>query len=69
VDLYSVGIVMLEMLNGRVPSGFDEIESLILLIPEPLGEIVREATKYHSKDRFISAETMIDALRKFTNEA
>jgi len=65
MDLYSVGIVMLEMLRGRVPSSSDDLESLISEIPEPLVEIIRKATNYLSQDRFTSAEEMIEALRKF----
>ena len=65
VDLYSVGIVMLEMLEGKIPSGPDDLEALVSGIPKPLDGIVRKATNHLSEDRYLSAQAMIEALREF----
>ena len=65
VDLYSVGIVMLEMMDRRVPRGPDELASLILGLPEPLAGIVQKATSHFPQDRFNSAGAMIQALQEF----
>jgi serine/threonine-protein kinase len=65
VDLYSVGIVMVEMLARRVPDGPSELESLIALMPTRLGKIAHKATNHLPEDRFLSAGSMINDLRGF----
>ena len=61
-DIYSVGIVMLEMLVGEIPSRHEQIMPLLATIPKPLDDIIRKATAYVPQERYVSAQAMIEAL-------
>ncbi|MGI6204162.1 MAG: protein kinase domain-containing protein [Anaerovoracaceae bacterium] len=76
-DIYSLGIVMYEMLTGQVPFDADNPVSVALMqinneivppsqlvdgIPPSLERIVLRATQKDPADRFESADEMIDAL-------
>lgn len=64
-DIYSVGIVMLEMLAGEIPSGHEQIMSFLASVPKPLDDIIRRATAYVPQERYVSAEAMAEALGEF----
>lgn len=76
-DIYSLGIVMYEMLTGEVPFDADNPVSVALMhinneitppsqlvpnIPPQLEKIVMKATDKYQNNRFSTAEEMIDAL-------
>ena len=78
-DIYSLGIVMYEMLTGRVPFDAEnpvavamkhmneEIvrpSSLIAGIPPEVEEIVMKATDKYQTNRYRSADEMVEALNK-----
>jgi serine/threonine-protein kinase len=67
-DIYSVGIVLFEMLSGRVPFRHDKTSTLLrmhvtepvprLAVPPELEQIVRTALAKEPDERFASADAM-----------
>jgi serine/threonine protein kinase len=73
-DLYSVGIVLFEMLSGRVPFQHDKTSTLLrmhvtepvpplrVVVPRELDQIVRTALAKEPDERFASADAMHSAV-------
>lgn len=79
-DIYSVGVVLFQMLTGRLPFGGDTLDELIgKIISEPasppsrhvrgvpldLDRIVSRCLEKRAEDRFASARALADALQAF----
>lgn len=79
-DIYSVGIMMYEMLTGKVPFDNENPVSVAVMqlqnnavsprklvpeIPEGLDEIVMKAMAKSSEDRFASVEEFLDDIKRF----
>ncbi|MBM4353029.1 MAG: hypothetical protein FJ109_04420, partial [Deltaproteobacteria bacterium] len=63
-DLYSLSIVLYEMLTGQVPSKTDYVppSELIFPIPEALDQVLEKALAYNAKDRYAGATELHAAL-------
>ena len=61
-DIYSVGVVLFEMLARRVPDLSADVRSLLSNTPVHLVEAIRRALDLDPTKRFQSAEEMADAL-------
>lgn len=81
-DIYSVGVMLFEMLTGKLPFEAENAVSVAIMqlqseprhprdinpmIPEGLEEIVLKAMKKEPSQRYASAAEMIDDIRKFQN--
>jgi serine/threonine-protein kinase len=77
-DIYSLGIVMYEMLTGQVPFDADNAVAIAVMhmndrlpqpskvvpgVPPALEQIILKATEKHQVNRFKNAEEMLGALR------
>ncbi|MDR1042807.1 MAG: Stk1 family PASTA domain-containing Ser/Thr kinase, partial [Clostridiales Family XIII bacterium] len=77
-DIYSLGIVMYEMLTGEVPFDADNAVAIAVMhmndrmpqpsktvpgVPPALEQIIMKATEKHQVNRFKNADEMLDALR------
>jgi len=77
-DIYSLGIVMYEMLTGEVPFDADNAVAVAVMhmndrmtppsrlvpgVPPALEQIIMKATEKHQVNRFKNADEMLEALR------
>ncbi|MDR3225808.1 MAG: Stk1 family PASTA domain-containing Ser/Thr kinase [Clostridiales Family XIII bacterium] len=77
-DIYSLGIVMFEMLTGQVPFDADNAVAVAVMhmndrmtppsrlvpgVPPALEQIIMKATEKHQVNRFKNADEMLEALR------
>ncbi|MDR0520121.1 MAG: protein kinase [Clostridiales Family XIII bacterium] len=77
-DIYSLGIVMYEMLTGQVPFDADNAVAVAVMhmndrmpspsriepgVPPALEQIIMKATEKHQVNRFKNADEMLEALR------
>ncbi len=80
IDIWAMGVVLYEMLTGRVPfvgDNYNEVISMILMspvvpvrelstdVPEGLAQIVEKALAKRKEERFASADEMYEALLPF----
>ncbi len=72
VDIYALGVMLYEMLLGRVPFEGSSMGEILMKhltaqpeldeLPHPFGEVIRKALQKDPKDRYQSANEMIEAL-------
>jgi serine/threonine-protein kinase len=77
-DIYSLGIVMYEMITGEVPFDADNAVAIAIMhmndrmtppsklvpgVPPALEQIIMKATEKHQVNRFKNADEMLEALR------
>jgi len=72
VDIYALGVMLYEMLLGKVPFEGSSMAEVLMKhltaqpeideLPEPFGKIIRKALQKDPKDRYQSVEEMVEAL-------
>jgi serine/threonine protein kinase len=71
-DLYSLGLTAIYLLTGKLPQDlptnhhtgeFDAWRTYARTVSDRFAEILDRAIRYHPRDRFATAEAMLDALR------
>ncbi len=72
VDIYALGVMLYEMLLGRVPFEGSSMGEILMKhltaqpelddLPHPFGEVIRKCLQKDPKDRYQSANEMIEAL-------
>ncbi len=72
VDIYALGVMLYEMLLGRVPFEGSSMGEILMKhltaqpelddLPHPFGEVIRKSLQKDPKDRYQSANEMIEAL-------
>ena len=79
-DIWAVGVILQELLTGKLPFPHDEIPSLMYSVlheepeemagdmPESLRRVVRQALQKQREDRFYTAREMIESLRQVQRE-
>lgn len=82
-DIYSVGVMMYEMLSGKLPFDADDVVEVALkqisdkprsltelapTVPHGLVEITEKAMAKYPANRYASAAEMLDALNKFVED-
>lgn len=72
VDIYALGVMLYEMLLGRVPFEGSSMAEVLMkhlttqpavdALPEPFGRVIRRALQKDPKDRYQSVDEMVDEL-------
>ncbi|UQA59959.1 serine/threonine-protein kinase [Polyangium aurulentum] len=65
-DLYTLGLVLCEMLTGRRPLGSIATELSATSVPKPLSLAIQKACEIESAKRFQSADEFANALAQYT---
>jgi hypothetical protein len=67
-DLFSLGIVLFEMLTGELPTGCDLPGEVASRVPPELDAVVKRALKADPSKRYATAAAMREDIRRFLGE-